>query len=136
VTGYVAYLDTSAALKLLVAEAETDALERALSPAGGWTSSTLLVVELRSATDRLAPSVLKRDRVDDLLNRCTLIAVDDGVIERASAGFRPPQRALDAVHLATAIELGLPDLRFYSYDRQQLKAARKQRLSCASPGRR
>jgi len=130
--GGVAYLDTSAALKLLFTERESALLASALDEAN-LVSSTMLVVELRSAIDRLTPKVLNRASVDRLLGRCDLVPVDDRVIERASAGFQPPQRALDAVHLATAIELAHPDLCFCSYDRQQLKAARKARLSCLSP---
>ncbi len=127
-----AYLDASAAVKLLVNESESSALTALLGSADLLISSEILVVELgcfvdRSDDDRAA------ERRSRLLRQCDLVAFLPDVRERAAAPFTPPQRALDAIHLATALHLGFETLAFVSYDQQQLAAAKASGLSCLSP---
>jgi hypothetical protein len=44
-------------------------------------------------------------------------------------------RALDALHIATAASLGLPDLDFVTYHDRQVDAARARGLRVVQPGR-
>lgn len=126
-----AYIGASAAVKLLVAEAESDALAARLSETALWISSEILDVELGCFAHRHRSAVLvDRSR---LVAKLDLIALTPAVRERAAAPFTPPQRALDAIHLATALHLGIETMTFVSYDRQQLAAAEAGGLSCLSP---
>jgi predicted nucleic acid-binding protein len=69
-----------------------------------------------------------RDRaaVLDALSTFTLAAVTDTVLERASDPFPTALGTLDAIHLATALELRdlHPDLEFATHDRELAIAAR------------
>jgi len=131
VTWGAAYLDASAAVKLLVAEDESAALAALLDETALWISSEILDVELGCFTDRHdGPLLTVRSR---LVEKFELVAFLPEVRERAAAPFTPPQRALDAVHLATALHLDLEGMAFVSYDRQQRAAAEACGLSCLSP---
>lgn len=129
-TRSLAYLDTSAAVKLVVQEPESATLARWLAAWPRWGSSEILLVELPCVAQRLRAEPLKADRV---LRRTQIVAFSAAVRDRAAAPFSPPQRALDAIHLATALHLDLPELVFVSYDEQQLAAAAADGLTCASP---
>lgn len=130
-TWSAAYLDASAAVKLLVAEAESSALAARLDETALWISSEILDVELGCFAHRQCSALL----VDKsrLMAKFDLVALTAAVRARASAPFTPPQRALDAIHLATALHLGIENMAFVSYDRQQLAAAKAGGLSCLSP---
>src|ERR1700736_4244233 len=99
----VAYLDASAFCKLLTAEPESIALARALSNEHTWVASELLVVEAKRVALRLGGDAPARAR--DELERVALVPFTDVV--RAAAGKLEPAalRALDAIHIATALEL-------------------------------
>ena len=61
-----------------------------------------------------------------LLRRMKRVAVSRSVLDRGGQAFPVPVKALDAIHLATALRLrerGRPDLVFATHDRQQGKAA-------------
>lgn len=129
----VSYLDTSAAFKLILPETESDALAHHVTHRRTLLSSALLTVELRCATDRIGHRELPPAAVNRLFKMCDIVSIDDRVIQRATEPFDPPQRSLDAIHLATAIRLDIPELEFCSYDRDQLKAAKAAGLRCVSP---
>lgn len=126
----IAYLDASAAVKLLVAEPETTPLREALAAFRYLISSELLRVELHCVAQR---AVVARRAVDDLLAALGLLTIDRSVVERATTPFEPSQRALDALHLASALPLA-DRLAFFSYDHRQLAAARAEGLTTRSPG--
>lgn len=48
----------------------------------------------------------------------------------------PQVRALDAIHLATALAIGDDDLEFITYDDRLADAARAEGLTVVQPGRR
>jgi predicted nucleic acid-binding protein len=84
-------------------------------------SSALLLVEGRRAAARCGALALVR--AHSALATITLLPLDDAVLERA-AGLRSPElRSLDALHLATALELAANLDRFYCYDRRLADAA-------------
>lgn len=64
-----------------------------------------------------------------------LLAVDVD-IRREAQRLKPPHlRTLDAIHLATALSIGDPDLEFITYDDRQAEAARAAGLKVVQPGR-
>jgi predicted nucleic acid-binding protein len=131
-TADVAYLDTSAVVKLLVREGETVALRRWLRRRPRRVASALLGVELvRAARRAEVPSLVVEAR--RLLGGITLVGVDAAVLDRA-AGLEPGQlRTLEAIHLATALSLG-PELdAVVTYDRRMADAAATLGLVVAAP---
>lgn len=62
-----------------------------------------------------------------------LLPYTDSVRRLALQAFSPPQRALDALHLAAALDLGLDSLTFISYDAKQCQAAKAAGLNYLSP---
>lgn len=59
--------------------------------------------------------------------------VTAAVLRRAGEPFDPPQRALDAIHLATLIDLALDTAVLVTYDRGQAAAGRAAGLEVCSP---
>ncbi len=124
------YLDASAAVKLLGDEAETEALAAFLADLTPRVSSAILQVELVCVCRRQAIGL---NSAQELLRGIRMVAVDQAVLDRAGQAFAPPQRALDAVHLATAELVREHVDWFVTYDAAQLDAARAMGLATASP---
>jgi predicted nucleic acid-binding protein len=125
------YLDSSAIVKLVLAEAETPALQRYLRRRQPLVSSALARTEVRRAALVNGERVLAR--ADEILEGLEFVRVNDRVLR--AAGTLPPMsiRSLDAIHLATALQLG-PDLgRVVAYDDRLLDAARTNGLRTAQP---
>jgi hypothetical protein len=101
----VHYLDTSAAVKLVVVEKGTTALRRWLrSRDDRIVSSDLLRTELLRVTRRAAPDQVVQARA--VLDSLILVAMSTSVFERAAMLEPEVLRSLDALHLAAALELG------------------------------
>jgi predicted nucleic acid-binding protein len=99
------YLDTSAAAKLVVAEAESDAMASwATIHETRVVASDLLRTELLRATRRAAPNQMQRART--VLDAITLFNLTSTTFERAATLDPDELRSLDALHLAAALELG------------------------------
>ncbi len=99
------YLDTSAAAKLVVAEAGSAAMASwAAAHEGQVVSGDLLRTELLRATRRGAPKQMQRARA--VLDALTLMSVPATTFERAGDLGPEELRSLDALHLALALELG------------------------------
>jgi predicted nucleic acid-binding protein len=114
-----------------VREPETDALRRALEGPVARVSSALLGVELHCLAQRLPAADHERIRL--VLARIDTVPPTGAILSRASAPFDPPQRALDAVHLATALALDIDGLALVSYDQQQIAAAQAVGLTVLTP---
>src|ERR1700694_5421058 len=100
----VAYLDTSAAVKLLMNERESPALRRWLRRRPERASAALLRVELVRVVRRAgSPRLLPRART--LLAGVHLIRIDDALLDRAADLDPTEPRSLDAIHLAAAASL-------------------------------
>lgn len=125
------YIDTSALLKLVVAEPESAALATFLGGRRDLVASTLLAVEARRSTLRAAPALLPR--VDLLLSRVDMVDVTGPVVEAASRLPDPLLRPLDAIHLATALLLQDELEALLTYDVRLAGAAHRHRLQTASP---
>ena len=127
----LSYIDSSAFMKLVVAEPESPALRRRLAAAAGQASSALLLTEVSRAAMRVSPAHLAHAR--NLLSEIDLIDMDRALLERAGELQPPEVRSLDAIHLATALALG-PDLgEIITYDRRMADAAAQWGLRVAAP---
>ncbi len=128
----IAYVDTSAAAKLLVEEAESAVLatelDRLVAAGARPTSSALLETELRRLAVRIDA---EQALVSDLLDHFDLVGVDTVIVR--SAGLLPGRglRSLDALHVATAMQVDAELV--ISYDARQAAAARAAGLRVVSP---
>ncbi|MGH4000767.1 MAG: type II toxin-antitoxin system VapC family toxin [Pseudonocardiaceae bacterium] len=128
------YLDTSAFVKLVWNEPESDALGRYLAQ---WTgtplvSSILLTLETRRAVQREDPSALAR--TDLLLTRVGRIGMTASLVESASRLPDRSLRSLDAIHLATALFLRDDLHSLVTYDKRLAAVAEAHYLPVTSPG--
>lgn len=121
------YLDTSAAVKALVDEEGSDVVLRAFADGVEFVSSQLLAVELHAVADRRA---VDHDAVQDLLERVAKISLGDATMIRAIE-LRTGLRALDALHLATALEIGDTVSGILTFDREFAAAAARHGLPAA-----
>ena len=126
------YLDTSALVKLVVAERESDPLRQWLAvEERDPVSCDLVRTELLRAVRRVAPERLVRARL--VLDAVTLVQTGTSVFE--SAGRLDPDglRSLDALHVAAALELG-DDLRgMVTYDERLAAAATANGIPVLAP---
>ncbi len=128
------YLDSSALLKMLFQEQESDALHDWLTPLAAvpTVSSELARVEVLRATRRLDPATLPAART--LLGQLDLVALTAGVLEQASYVGEASLRSLDALHLASALSLGADLSAFVAYDHHLAAAAAGAGLEPLHPG--
>lgn len=116
------YLDTSAAVKLVVAEAGSAALTRWLRRrSGDVVSSDLLRTELLRVTRRGAPQQMQQARM--ILDAVALFALTSTTFERAALVDPLELRSLDSIHLAAALELGADLEGIVTYDQRLGDAA-------------
>jgi uncharacterized protein len=125
-----AYLDSSALVKLVVREPESEALSRAVSELATQTSSELAVVEVGRRARRHGPGPFERAR--SVMGNTTLRPLDRATLDHAAALEPAGLRSLDAIHLATALSLEGVDL-FISYDDRLNEAAARAGLRVESP---
>jgi hypothetical protein len=127
------YLDSSALVKLAVTEPESAGLRDwlAAQPNLVRVASTLIRVEVPRAVWRAEPSALPESYL--VIRRTTEIELTDEVLSKA-AGVKPVTlRAIDAIHLASALVLRRELTTFVSYDKRLLAAAKEAGLPTASP---
>ncbi len=126
------YIDTSALVKLVVAEPETEALQAWLS--GGERdpiASDLARTELFRAIRRVAPDLLVAART--VLDSVTLLTVPTRTFEEAGRLEPPSLRSLDAIHVAAALELGDDLEGLVTYDERLARAAEGSGISIVAP---
>jgi uncharacterized protein len=130
--GRVAYLDTSAFLKLVVVEPESAALHRFLTRWPGRASATLLRTEAIRALRRAGQGT-HLGPARRLLATLRLVRVDEPLLDRAAELDPRELRSLDAIHLAAALAIG-PDLgAFLTYDERLAEGARRHGLAVQAP---
>lgn len=93
-------------------------------------SSALSKVEIFRSLQRQEKDV---SLVDEFLKSLSLLRLSDSVISLAQI-VAPGLRSLDAIHLATALQLRPLDLTFVTYDKPLAKEAKEAGLLCISPG--
>ncbi len=116
------YLDTSAFVKLVIPEPETAALVAALTPTARLVASEILEVEaLRAARRAGGEDGAAAARAQ--LAGVRLLPLTEGIRKRASELEPVTLRSLDAIHLATALDLGERLACVYAYDVRMATAA-------------
>jgi predicted nucleic acid-binding protein len=130
----IVYVDTSAAMNLLVAEAESEAVADYLEHVRSGASDTLVAslllhTELHSAANRpTAP--IRTDAVADVLSTLALIDVEAG--DLLTAHLLPGRlRSADAIHLATALRVDAHAM--VLYDSELGAAAKAAGISVVTP---
>jgi predicted nucleic acid-binding protein len=117
------YLDSSAIVKLAVHEPESLALRRYLRRRQSLVSSALARAEVLRALLPAGEEAISRGRA--VLQRIDLVRVNDRILSAAGV-LRPPEpRSLDAIHLATAQELGNDVRTLVTYDDRMVAAAKQ-----------
>jgi predicted nucleic acid-binding protein len=125
------YLDSSAIVKLVVEEPQSAALRRYLRRRRPLVSSALARVEVLRALLLEGEAGMVRGHA--VLARIDLIRVNDRVLNAAGSLLPPDLRSLDAIHLATAGELGQDLGPVVTYDERMADAARHLGMKVASP---
>lgn len=131
------YADASALVKLVRDEAESAALRNYLGGAD-LVSSELVLTEIPRAVRRAAalnPDLsldLLLARAGALIEVLALRPLDRALLAGAGALAEPALRALDAIHVAAAVDLD-PIEAFVTYDERQAAAARLAGLRTMAP---
>lgn len=99
------YLDSSAIVKLAVREPESSALRAHLRRRGPLVTSALARTEVIRALLPIGDRGVSRGL--DVLRRLDILRVNDRVLAAAGTLFPIEGRSLDAIHLATAAQLGV-----------------------------
>lgn len=126
------YLDSSAFVKTVVAEGESQALFAFLAGEHGrYVSSTLTRTEAMRAVRFLGPEATAGIR--EALRRIDLVAIDDRILD--AAGLLDPGvlRSLDAIHVATALALGDDLDVVVTYDERMIEASSLLGIPTATP---
>ena len=116
------YLDSSAIVKLAVREPESAALRQYLRRRRPLISSALARTEVLRALRALGAEAVTRGR--SVLQRLDLVRVNDRVLNAAGVLAPPELRSLDAIHLATAQQLGRELTALVTYDDRMATAAK------------
>jgi predicted nucleic acid-binding protein len=125
------YLDSSAIVKLAVRERESLALRRYLRRRQPLVSSALARTEVLRALLPAGDEAVARGR--SVLQRLDLVRVNDRILNAAGV-LRPPElRSLDAIHLATADELGDELSALVTYDDRMVTVAKQRGCRIVQP---
>jgi predicted nucleic acid-binding protein len=125
-------------LKLVREEAESSALRAYLGDAA-LVSSELVLTEVARAVHRAValdpdlPLDPLLQRTAELVDALALRAIDRALLAGAGALAEPALRALDAIHVASAVGLA-PIEAFVTYDERQAAVARLAGLRTMAPG--
>jgi predicted nucleic acid-binding protein len=125
------YLDSSAIIKLAVAEPESSALRAYLRRRRPLVSSALARTEVLRALLPFGDIALSRGR--DVLRRIDLIRINERVLEAAGVQEPAHLRSLDAIHLATAQLIAGDLAQLITYDNRMVEAARLLGLKTTMP---
>ena len=129
------YLDSSAIVKLVSRELETEALAERLATDSEHVSSALAFVEVLRAVRRITQGEEGQlvERARSVLSRIALIRIDRPVLRNAAEVGSPELRTPDAIHLATVFSLP-SEPALITYDRRLYQAATENGLIVESPG--
>jgi predicted nucleic acid-binding protein len=139
----IAYFDTSALLKLIIAEQGAD---QAISL---WQQASEVVVSRLAWPEAVAALAAARrgrrvgdegyqaaaDRLGQCFERCTVVSVADSLVDRAAdLAVGHDLRAAHAIHLATALTVTEADSLIVTWDRRLRLAAVQAGLATAPAG--
>lgn len=124
-------VDSSAIVKLAVAEPESKALRRYLARRQPLVSSAVARAEVVRALLVSGAEALARG--EEVLRRIQLLRINDRVLREAGRMEPDALRSLDAIHLASARQLGSSVRQIVTYDERMADAARAIGWSVVSP---
>lgn len=125
------YIDTSAAVKLLVDERESETLARELDEAEpDLVACYLLETELRRVVQRIEG--LSHQSATLVLDGVDLYEAPPSLFREAGLLPGIGLRTLDALHLAAAVRIGVDAI--LTYDARMISAAHDAGLAVVSPG--
>lgn len=125
----LAYVDSSALVKLAAGEPEAEALHEALAERAS-VASDVAWVEVVRATRRAGAD---EQRAHAVLAEVRPVALTHAVVARAAALDPPALRTLDAIHVASALILGGDLAALVTYDRRLADAAAGAGLPVEAP---
>ena len=128
---HATYLDSSALVKLAIQEPESAALRRYLRRRRPLVSSALATTEVVRALLPLGEAAVRAGR--EVLAGIELVRINDRILGSAGRLLPPELRTLDAIHLATAGQLGADLAQVVTYDGRMAAAAAAMGLSVAAP---
>ena len=117
------YVDSSAIVKLAIREPESTALRRYLWRRRPLVSSALARTEVLRALLPAGDEAVARGR--SVLERLDLVRLTDRVLNAAAVLHPHALRSLDAIHLATAQQLGHDLTALVTYDDRMATAAKQ-----------
>ena len=125
------YLDSSAIVKLVAREPETEDLVSFVRADPAVVASALAVTEVIRAIVRAGGRAVRAEAV---LDSIALMPIDEGILRTAAALKPPDLRTLDAIHLASALSIGRDLAAFVTYDQRLADAAVGADLTVTAPG--
>jgi uncharacterized protein len=125
------YVDSSAIVKLVVAEPESTALRRYLSRRHSLVSSALARTEVARALLPSGSAAVSRGH--EVLRKIQLLRLNDRVLSDAGRMGPADLRSLDAIHLASAGQLGSAVKQIVTYDERMADAAKAAGWTVAAP---
>jgi uncharacterized protein len=126
----VLYLDSSAIVKLVAREPESEALARMIANDPEVVSSALAWTEVVRAARRTRSNIARAEKV---VAGIPMIPIDDGILRRAAEIPPVTLRALDAIHIATALSVREDLAGIVTYDARLAEAAAGLDLHTLSP---
>jgi predicted nucleic acid-binding protein len=117
------YVDSSAIVKLVVLEPESAVLRGYLRRRHPLVSSAVARTEVLRALLPEGDEAIERGRA--VLSRLDLVRVSGRILDAAGTLLPAAVRSLDAIHLATALQLGSDLARIVTYDQRMIDAARR-----------
>jgi predicted nucleic acid-binding protein len=131
------YVDTSALVKLLIREAESDVVEEELSRWSDLATSVVTSIELRRAIARARSDatvvVADEHTILGVLASLAEVPLSDDLRAAASSLGPVELRTLDAIHLASALALGDDLAGVLTYDGRMQRAALAIGISVLAP---
>jgi predicted nucleic acid-binding protein len=133
----VLYVDTSALVKLVIREPESDTLEEGLRDWSELATSVITSIEFSRAVSRARNAwtavVADEYTILGLLASLAEVPLNDDVRAAASSLAPVELRTLDAIHLASALALGDDLAGVLTYDDRMQRAALANGLSVLAP---
>ena len=133
--GKLLYLDSSALVKLALPEDESEPLLEHLATRPNRVSSAIATVEVVRAARRASDDPAVERRAREVLAGVNLIRLSEALLDAAASMSPRPLRALDALHLGTALSLGDDLEAMVVYDNALADAARSVGIRVVAPSR-
>jgi predicted nucleic acid-binding protein len=126
------YVDTSALMKLIVAERDSEAMRQWMDAAAGQVfGNDLLRTEFLRAVRRSVPA--REEAAHHILQSLLLVRLRRSTYEAAAESEPKALHSLDALHLASALEFGGELDAIVTYDDWLSEAAQANGIATISP---